>query len=231
MGSLQEGLRQFGTAVQIYLWSAQDSVDLHVLDRALDDKGNRQLLLRPNRPLQAGHEYELRASRGQENVFYYFEQPPASTAKRKGLTRYRWKVATAIDWQAPIWKGSPQVLKKVYENNYDYYNIVLFSCPVRDSSTYLIKITVRHQATGRQWCAYQTPANRIPWKSQVWVGESSCGGNVRFELESDYSVVFEAIDSAGNRASAGSAPLAFQAPKKVECCLKVRSQPSKLKKR
>ncbi|WP_125932705.1 hypothetical protein [Hymenobacter glacialis] len=227
-GYLQKGLRQFGTEAQLYLWSAKDSVPFRVLDRVLDEKGKMQLLLQPNRSLLAGHEYELRASRGQENLFYYFEQPPASS-KSSGKTRYRWKALVAMDWQSPVWMSSPQVLKKVYENCASYSNSVLFSCPVRDSSSYLIKMTVQHQTTSRHWSAYQIPVNRTPWKHQIWMGNGSCGGNVRFESENNYEVAFEAVDSIGNRASAGSSPLVFQSPKRVECSTNLQPKRPKAK--
>lgn len=207
---LEKELRQFGYSTQAYLWSAHDSVSLLVQDRAVDDEGRMQLLLRPSRPLLPGGSYELRASREQENMFSLFQQDHPFVRGRRGTTRYRWQIATAADTQAPKWMSVPAVTKKIYSTGDGYANFVRFSCFLGDSSACLIRTSVWHKESGRQSAAYL-----IANQNQLFVGWGDCGGGVKFDSLEECTVTFEALDAAGNRATASGAPIPFRAPQKV----------------
>lgn len=211
-------LQQFGNAIHVYLWSAHDSVDLLVLDQLVftepsDAESHLKVLLTPSHPLLAGAEYELRAFKGSENLFYLFS-PGRSAPGQKRATAYRWKTSSTPDIIAPRWVATPVVKEKKYEANSEgLENYVLFSLPLRDSTRCLVKTTIRHMASGQSITNYL-----IPWQNQLGIGWFTCGGDVHFKSEEEYTVSFEAIDTAGNRASASGTPIRFRAPKRVACC-------------
>lgn len=201
----------------MYLWSVHDSVNLEVLDQVISPEDAQygkytQLLLQPSRPLLASSEYELRASRGSENLFYLFENKRQVSGQR-GATAYRWRTAANPDLLAPRWTATPAVKEKKHEANSEgLNNYVLFTRPLLDSSQCLVRATVRHGQSGKQVMAYLTP------QEQLGIGWFTCGGNVRFKSEEAYTVRLEAIDAVGNRSVASGAPIPFRAPKRVHCC-------------
>ncbi|MBH8556635.1 hypothetical protein [Hymenobacter negativus] len=216
--SLAARLQQFGSAIHVYLWSAHDSVDLLVLDRLIftepaDVDSRTQVVLAPSRPLLTGTEYELRAFKDNENLFYLFS-PGRLAPGQKRATAYRWKTTSTPDTVAPRWVATPAVKEKKYEANSEGLdNYVLFSLPLRDSSRCLVKATIRHPTSAQSVTTYL-----IPWQNQLGVGWFTCGGDVHFKSEEEYTVSFEAIDTAGNRAFVSGIPIRFRAPKRVACC-------------
>ena len=216
--SLASTLQKFGNSIHVFLWSAHDSVDLMILDRLIyptveGPEAQTQLLLQPIRPLIPDTEYELRAFRGNENLFYLFAQRRIAPGQRRA-TDYLWKTSSAPDIMPPVWLTIPVVQQKKYEANSEgTENYVSFSNPLRDSSKYLVKATIRHVNNGESVTTYL-----FPWQNQFSIGWFTCGGNVRFMSEEEYTVRFEAIDAAGNHASASGQPISFKAPKKVACC-------------
>ncbi|WP_324671378.1 hypothetical protein [Hymenobacter sp. GOD-10R] len=206
---LKKAMQQLDSDIQVYLWSAHDSVPLRVHDRLSSANGNMRLLLQPERPLLMDSLYELRASRGEENVFYYFQQNEPTVPGRRGRTRYRWRVVSTPDTKAPIWCATPMVTKKVYEAWGEApSNYVSFSYPLQDTSTCIIKAVVQHVRDGCKFTTYLKP-----WQNQLFLGEFD-EDNFRFASGEDYNVTFEAIDAAGNRATANGSALPFQAPTK-----------------
>ncbi|GAB3740274.1 hypothetical protein GCM10027594_20260 [Hymenobacter agri] len=211
-------LQQFGSGIHAYLWSAHDSVDLRVFDRAtVTEVGGgvsyTQVLLTPSRPLLPDAEYELRAFRDNENLSHLF-RPGRLAPGQKRATAYRWKTSLVPDVAAPRWVNTPVIQQKKYEANSEgIENYVSFSNPLRDSSQYLIKATIRHLSTGDSVAAYLRP-----WQNQLSIGWFTCSGNVRFKSEEEYTIRFEAVDAAGNRASVSGTPILFRAPKRVACC-------------
>ncbi|RYE89944.1 MAG: hypothetical protein EOO37_04040 [Cytophagaceae bacterium] len=167
---------------------------------------NLQLLLEPRRPLVLGEQYELRVEGLSKSTFGLFE----NFGKGPG-TRYRWQVAAAADTQPPQWLATPAPVEKKYAANSEgLENYVLFSCPLQDSSACLVETTILHASSGRKITFYV-----LPWRGRLPIGWFTCGGDIRFKSEETYSVSFEAIDAAGNRASATGTPITFRAPRKV----------------
>jgi hypothetical protein len=200
-------MRQIGYATQVYLWSAHDSVQLVVKERAVTDDSNLSILLQPSRPLLPDSIYELRVRRNDENIFWIFKNRVLTPGK-PGKTIYQWRVASASDKQAPTWIGTPTTIKKVFSDNSEgTENYVLFSCPLTDASAYIVKATVHHVRSGLKSTAYLHT-----WEGQLAVGWFTCGGDFRFASQEECTVLFEAIDAAGNRSSASGIPIPFQAP-------------------
>ena len=203
---LREGAEQLGRSRAVYLWSAHDSVALRVLERISQPDGYVQLLLQPSRPLLPDSVYELRAETITPKAMTLF-----ITRGKPGTSPHRWRVATRPDTQAPSWLATPTVVKKEYSvNSEGVNNYVLFSAPVRDASAYVVRATIRHMPSGQQIISYV-----LPWQQQLPFGWFTCGGDIRFESQEAYSITLEAIDAAGNRASATGAGIRFQAPTKV----------------
>lgn len=206
---LPKEMRQIGYATQVYLWSAHDSVELVVKDRTVTDDNNLSLLLQPSRPLLPDNTYELRVRRNNENLFWIFRNR-VRTPEQLGKTIYQWRVASAPDTQAPTWISTPTVVKKVFSDNSEgTENYVLFSCPLSDASSYIVKATVYHLRSG-----FKSTAYLHPWEGQLAVGWFTCGGDFRFASQEECTVLFEAIDAAGNRSSVSGGPIRFQAPVK-----------------
>jgi len=216
--SLEKLVPRFGKSIRAYLWSAHDSVELQVVEQLSFHTGQEweayaQVLLQPSRPLLPDSVYELRVWRDAENLFYLFRNGRPAPGKPR-IPVYRWKVSAVADTQSPVWTATPMVQELKYENNSEgTENYVLFTNPLRDSSAYLIRATVREVQSGEQTTMYINP-----WQGLLPIGWFTCGGAVRFKSEAAYTVRFEAIDAAGNRASASGSPIPFRAPKRVNCC-------------
>ena len=164
-----------------------------------------QLLLQPSQPLQLGCDYELRTELDVNYIPYYYQNRDPRTKKQ--LTRYKWQV-DAADRQAPLWLATPTVVREEYsENSEGVNNYVLFSCPLRDSSAYIVKVVVQRAADKARTTSYI-----LPWQNCLPIGWLTCGGNVEFQPNEEYTVTFEALDAAGNRAQATSSPVPFEAP-------------------
>ena len=208
----------FGKTIHAYLWSAHDSVELLVRERfeykdAEAWHAHAQVLLQPSRPLLPHSTYELRVFRAAENLFYMFRSVRPAPGKRWAIA-HRWKVSAVADTQAPVWTTTPSVKTAKYEDNSEgTENYVMFSYPLRDTSSCLVRTTVCSVSDGAIFRFIIQP-----WQGQLPIGWFTCGGDVRFKSEGAYTVSFEAIDSAGNRAFANGVPIPFQAPKKVACC-------------
>lgn len=200
--SLGTEVRKLGHGTEVYLWAAHDSVSLRVLNQLVNEDGEMQLLLEPSRPLLPNSQYELRTS---TNYALFRNSGKAFR------TSYRWQVAATADTQPPQWLATPALVEKKYAANSEgLENYVLFSCPLQDSSAYLIKTTILHASSGRKTTFYV-----LPWRGRLPIGWFTCGGDIRFKSEETYSISFEAIDAAGNRASATGTPITFRAPRKV----------------
>lgn len=206
---LHAGFQQLGSDIHLYLWSAHDSVPLVVRDRLLD-AGTQQLLMQVNRPLLPDSTYELRAQRGAEDVFYFFQNGFFGPEKRKA-TIYHWQVVSTPDTRAPIWTSTPTLLKTVYEENSEgIENYAAFNYPLQDASDCLVKTTVQHKQSGQQTTSYL-----ISWQNMLLIGWFTCGGNFQLASQADYTVTFKALDANGNQASVSSTAIPFRAPKRV----------------
>lgn len=209
---LDQEIRRIDHDTRVWLWSTHDSVPLVIKDRLVNQDNYITLLLQPSRPLLLDSVYELKAWNNNENMYWLFHngQKPKNGLKPKSpkSTNYRWRVAAVPDTQAPIWHNTPTVVKKVFSDNSEgTENYVLFSCPLSDASSYIVKATVHHIHSGLKNTTYLHS-----WEGQLAVGWFTCGGDFRFASEEECTVVFEAIDDAGNRSSASGRPIPFQAP-------------------
>jgi hypothetical protein len=192
---------------RLYLWSPEDSVSLRLLDYQLQKSGTVQLLLQPSQPLQPGCAYELRTELDANSIYLYYQNRDPRT-KKPLATRYAWQVATTPDLQAPLWLATPTVVRNVYSiNSEGIDNYVLFSCPLRDSSTFLVKAVVQRTAD-----KVRTTSYILPWQSHLPIGWLTCDGDVSFRPAEEYTVTFEALDAAGNRTQATSSPVPFKSP-------------------
>jgi hypothetical protein len=191
---------------KLYLWSPDDSVSLLLLDYQHKASETTQLLLQPSQPLQVGCDYELRTEIDAYSIYLYYQNRDLRT-KKLPATRYKWQV-TAADQQAPLWIATPTVVSKEYsENSEGVDNYVLFSCPLRESSAYIVKVVVQRVADKVRTTSYV-----LPWQNCLPIGWLTCGGNVDFQPNEEYTVTFEALDAAGNRAQATSSPVSFKSP-------------------
>jgi hypothetical protein len=166
-----------------------------------------QLLMQPARPLLPDSVYELRASNGQEDKFYIFQNGFFGPQKRKA-TVYRWRVAATADTVPPRWTNTPTVLRREYsENSEGIDNYVAFSCPLQDASLYLVRVAIQSARYSKPVISYL-----IPWQKQLGVGWFTCGGNFLFGPNEPCTIAFEALDAAGNRSSASGWQLPFRGP-------------------
>jgi len=206
-GATQEQpLLQLSHGKTLYLWSPEDSVSLRLLDCQRMPSGATQLLLQPTQPLQPGCAYELRTEFDANSIYRYYQNRDLHT--KKPATRYKWQVADTPDLQAPLWLSTPAVVRKEYsENSEGINNYVLFSCPLRESSPFLVKVAV-HRAVDK----VSTTSYLLPWQNCLPIGWLTCGGDVEFQPDEEYAVTFEALDAAGNRAQANSSPVLFKSP-------------------
>ena len=200
--------RQLGQQIPLYLRSAHDSVPLRVLERPNNLYGTApQLLLQPVRPLLPDTVYALRYAPDSSH-YNLFQMQRARPGSRQLVPVYRWRVASRSDAEAPRWTATPAVVHQEYsENSEGLNNYALFSNPLEDASPVLVRATIQSVRLAAPVVSYL-----VPWQNQLGIGWFTCGGNFRFAFGEECTVLFEALDAAGNRSRPTCRPLPFQAP-------------------
>ncbi|WP_187316251.1 hypothetical protein [Hymenobacter sp. BT190] len=200
----------FGRQIQVYLWSAHDSVPLRLHDQTANPlSSDRQILMQPARPLLPDTVYHLRTSLPPPAGARLFWMQRAQPGSEKLVVALRWRVSsTPPDTQAPRWMATPTVVRKEYsENSEGINNYVQFSYTVQDASPVLVRATIRSERQKKPIVSYLTP-----WQNQLVIGWFTCGGNFTFWPNEVCTVTFEALDAAGNRSQATGRPIPFRGP-------------------
>ncbi len=200
--------RKLGQQISLYLRSAHDSVPLRILERPNNLYGtDPQLLLQPVRPLLSDTVYALRYA--PDSLQYdLFRMQRARPGSKQLVSVYRWRVAAKPDTEAPHWTATPAVVHQEYsENSEGINNYVSFSSPLEDASPVLVRAIIQSARLTAPVVSYL-----IPWQDQLDIGWFTCGGDFRFAFGEECTVLFEAIDAAGNRSRPTGRPVPFQAP-------------------
>ncbi|MBT9394543.1 hypothetical protein KLP40_15335 [Hymenobacter sp. NST-14] len=207
--SAHPNLPQFGRQIQVYLWSRHDSVPLLLLDQPVNPlSSDLQVLMQPARPLLPDTVYYLRTSLPPTG-YSLFRMQRARAGSKQLVIAHHWRVSSAPpDTQAPRWVATPTVVRKEYsENSEGINNYVLFSYPVQDSSLVLVRATIRSERLEKPNVSYLKS-----WQNQLGIGWFTCGGDFQFASGEEYTVLFEALDAAGNRSQATGHPIPFRSP-------------------
>lgn len=203
-------LLHFGRQIQVYLWSAHDSVPLLLLDQPANPlSNNRQVLMQPARPLLLDTVYHLRTNLPPPAGYRLFRMQRARPGSNQLIIALRWRVSSAPpDTQAPRWTATPAVVHQKYsENSEGINNYVQFSYPLQDTSPVLVRATIRTARLATPVVSYLTP-----WHNLLGIGWFTCGGDFIFGPEEACTVTFEALDAAGNRSHATGWPIPLQGP-------------------
>ena len=137
-------------------------------------------------------------------VYQTFTRPDPETGK-KGAVQYR--ITESSDTIAPEFTAMPVELKKIYVS-YGRGPIVyvVFDCPVKETSAYMIKATVTGRNTGAETSYYIKPED-----GTIKIGHGMCSGPFCFLDGTEYDVSFSLLDSKGNH-SITSGFISFSKP-------------------
>lgn len=202
-----KGSKPIGIAkdMTFFLSSANGKVPLKLMQQNCGQSGEKQLIFKPIRLLDANTDYKL--------TFFCSD----SALKEKflediGFKPKTWTTNETIDKQVPVWKSKPQFWYK----NYVQYgcgpeSYWRFCMTFKDESAVFVQTIVRHLETGRVSEFYLQPDS-----NSVFVGYGMCGGEFDMIPGEHYSVSFNLVDGSGNSENCFSEPLFVRAPLESE---------------
>ncbi len=186
----------------IYLESGNQKVKLLVKEINVGQFNLTQVLLVLEKELEVGLEYTLKIDnlpKG-ESLSKYNE------SSNKYL-QYKFKVIEGIDNQKPIFTNSPKILKKeVIQFGCGPEINVIFNCPIKDDSEFLIQASVTDTKTKVTTTYYVKP-----YKNELKIGHDMCSGAFDF-LNENFEVTFKIIDASGNSIDWGGNKISFTRP-------------------
>ncbi len=188
----------------IYLRSGEQKIPLLISEVCIGQFRLTQVILKPERQLTAGKEYEL--------IIDSLSKYDRMSKWDKGLHTYgspKWKVLKEADTGLPAWTAMPKYESKSIAHFGCGPSLdVRFSFDAADGSDILIKTTVRNTKTGKYTTYYLERTD----KTIISVGHGMCSGAFDFKTDDTYEVSFELMDSSGNPGCIPAAPIRFTRP-------------------
>lgn len=186
----QEIISALNKLYPVYLKSSKGKIPLKVKAVYTGEFRITQAILKPEKTLTAGMEYE-----------FHIDNLPN---REKSIDRYndktgkyepvKWKVIEGVDKEKPIWKSKPKIIEKKFIRYGCGPEIeVIFSCDVIDKSEFLIKAVLTKLKTNRVVEYYLTPS-----KNKIYVGHDMCSGAFTFDESDEYEIDFSLLDASGN---------------------------------
>ncbi len=184
---------------QAWLFSKYSRIKLKVIQNYSGQVSLTQTLLRPEKIPDPSITYFLVIdSLPPEESLNRYEDVPGEGDS------IRFRFSKPADTAKPVLFSSPRLISK-----YDYphfctpSNYVTFSCPVIESSPFLVIATVKDKTIGKVIVACITPH-----ENNVVIGFTGCSGSIDFEDNHHYEVSFVYLDISGNKCI-GPAPISF----------------------
>lgn len=194
-----------GKNTSFFLNSTSEKIPLKLIQQNCGQSGERQLIFKPLKLLDANTNYELSFHCSDSLLKEEFLEDI-------GFKPKTWTTNETIDKQVPVWKSKPQFWYK----NYVQYgcgpeSYWRFCMTFKDESAVFVQTIVRHLETGRVSEFYLQPDS-----NSVFVGYGMCGGEFDMIPGEHYSVSFNLIDGSGNSENRFSEPLFVRAPLESE---------------
>jgi hypothetical protein len=201
-GNSQKIIPELGKKYKIYLQSGDEKINLVTVEILVGRKRITQAVLKAQTPLTPGETYRLII----ENITP-FEVPKRKNAAND-LENFSYTVLSTPDLEKPTLTTGFKEIKKQYQmfGCGDAVNVI-FNCPVKDSSEFLVKATVKNLVTGVTTTYYLEPQ-----KNAVSVGYDICSGAFTYGLKAEkHQVQFAVMDASGNITQTGK-PIFFTNP-------------------
>lgn len=195
-GMSQKVINGLNKEYQVYLFANGKRINLLVKETLVGEFLLTQALLRPEFPLETGVTYTLTI----DNL------PAHEKLAKYDYTTRKYKPVTFVsssftDSVSPVVERNPVEINKQYISfGCGPQKMVVFDCPVKDSSELLVRTTVKNIATGKSTTYILSPVT-----TQIGVGHGMCSGEFNFGGGNPYAVTadkfevtFVFMDLSGN---------------------------------
>ena len=204
-GRTQEIINNIGKTHNTYLKSGEEKIKLNVIEILVGQFNITQVVLKPEKNLTSGKEYELII----EGIINEYDKPTRYNSATNKYEKVIWKVTSNIDIDAPKW-----ITKPIFKNSL----YVMFGCGPdvssnftfmsSDSSEFLIRTTVKNLTTGKQTSYYLSC-----FKNIIEIGHGMCSGAFDFGNDEKFEVEFTLMDLCGNTTVWKGDRITFNNPK------------------
>ncbi|OYQ45085.1 hypothetical protein CHX27_06870 [Flavobacterium aurantiibacter] len=179
-----------GTTYKVYLKSADEKIKLNVQELLVGQYNLTQAVLKPEKILAVGKEYELVI----ENLGDLESQVTRYNDSTKQKEKIKWTASNFIDTVSPNWTSKPEFTS----SSYDMYGcgpatFANFTFAATDNSEFLIKTTVKNKSTGKETTFYLQAVDQL-----ISVGHGMCAGAFDFQDGDKFEVAFSLFDASGN---------------------------------
>ncbi|NUY79645.1 hypothetical protein HUK80_01960 [Flavobacterium sp. MAH-1] len=199
----QEIIKGFNDKFNIYLFDGIEKVNLVVRETNIGGFSLTQAILKPDGILKPNHSYRIIIENLPEYELIERYDPD-------GIRTYNpeYTVIDSNDSEPPKYSEPAKIVDKTY-NMYGCgpAEYVIFNCPIKDQSEYLIKANVKNLENGTIKSFYV-----LPFKNQLSIGHGMCSGEFSFNGSSTYEVSFEIMDASGNSTEWTQNPISFSRP-------------------
>ncbi len=185
----QKIITGLNTEFPVYLESGNDRIALIVVETHVGQFNLTQAILKPEKPLTPGKEYQFVIDK-----LFNHEALSQYNPKTRKFDPVIYFVKDESDTEAPQWIKTPQEKDK---------SLVHFGCgpeihvnfkfEVREQSDFLIKTTLKSVETGKETTYYIKQG-----KETVSIGHDMCSGAFNFEEGLNYQAKFAIMDTSGN---------------------------------
>ena len=173
----------------VYLKSGSEQIPLKVLEICVGDFYMTQAILKPEKPLTSGKEYQLIIENlpGHNQLSVYNPK----THKSDPISYF---VTDASDTDAPVWTQKPKEKDKSLVHFGCGPSIhVNFKLNVKEESDFLIRTTVKNVKTGSETTYYIGSEDNV-----LSIGHGMCSGAFDFDDSVNYEAKFAVMDFSGN---------------------------------
>jgi hypothetical protein len=186
----QKIITDLGKTYKVFLKSEKHKILLNVQEILVGQYNLTQAILKPEKTLKAGQEYELVIENLEKEVYKY-----NSTTKEK--EKIKWKVNKSIDTAPPIWIEKPKFENSSYQMvGCGPIAFANFTYSATDDYEYLIKTTLKNKSTVIETTYYLKTADQL-----IAVGHGMCSGEFNFYNGDMFEIEFSLIDASGTTQS------------------------------
>ena len=186
----QNIINGLGTTYKVFLKSDNQKIKLNVQELLVGQFSLTQAILKPEKTLSIGQEYELII----ENLGDLEDQVSKYNSTTRDYEKIKWTVTSNLDTLSPIWIDKPVFKNDSYvESGCGPIVFANFSFAASDQSEYLVKTTLKSKSTGIETTYYLNTNDKV-----ICVGHGMCKGAFNFYDGDKFQVEFSLFDSSGN---------------------------------
>ena len=187
----------------IYLKAGDEKVKLEILETCTGEFRLTQLILKPEKKLTPGLNYELVIDSLSTTHLQFLNM-----SKKYRDASFSWTAIMEEDLAAPVFSSQPQYVSKSYEQyGCGPAKFIHYKLQTKDVSELLVKTSVKSLLTGKTTSYYLLPED-----GKLQIGHGMCSGAFVFKDNEKYEAVFSLIDASGNASSHVTEAYAFTSP-------------------